>query len=70
MRPAVSLIPYSSTNGMPSDSKNRNTAGDAGAPPERKDGPVKEPEPEEVPELLGERSDYPIPSGDDREALA
>ena len=25
------------------------------------EGPVKPPDPEEVPELLGERSDYPMP---------
>jgi hypothetical protein len=30
-----------------------------GAPPD--DGRVPPPEPEEVPELLGERSDYPLP---------
>lgn len=27
--------------------------------------PIPEPSPEEVPELLGERSDYPIPFGED-----
>jgi hypothetical protein len=31
----------------------------------RTPGSVPEPEREEAPELLGERSDYPIPRGDD-----
>jgi hypothetical protein len=46
----------------------------AGAPPSPEEvvtprgaGVVPEPELEEVPELLGERSDYPIPSGEDAE---
>ncbi len=30
-------------------------------------GPIPEPSAEEVPELLGERSDYPIPFGEDEE---
>lgn len=38
----------------------RGTEGGAEAP---EGGRVETPEPEEVPELLGERSDYPIPRG-------
>lgn len=32
--------------------------------------PIPEPSPEEVPELLGECSDYPIPFGEDEEGAA
>jgi hypothetical protein len=34
-------------------------------PPEGDGGRIPAPSPEEVPELLGERSDYPIPFGDE-----
>lgn len=37
----------------------------AAGPEER--GRVPAPSPEEVPELLGERSDYPFPFGEDRD---
>jgi hypothetical protein len=52
----------------PDDERDETTKGrradDGGPGDERPDGGrVPPPEPEEAPELLGERSDYPIPHG-------
>jgi hypothetical protein len=51
----------------PGDLRAPGTSGKSAAeePEERRSGVVPEPEPEDVPELLGERSDYPISRGDD-----
>jgi len=43
----------------------RNEGARGAAEPEAGRGaPIPEPSPEEVPELLGERSDYPVPFGE------
>jgi hypothetical protein len=51
--------------GLPEQSPEQAQDRVAGAPGDRmpRDGP----EPEEVPELLGERSDYPVPRGEGEE---
>ncbi len=46
-------------DGPPSGTANRGAAG-PGPGGDRQAGRVPDPEPEEAPELLGERSDYPI----------
>jgi hypothetical protein len=55
------------------EARERGDEGSAAAPPTREGAApcgtavVPEPEQVEVPELLGERSDYPVPFGEDTE---